>query len=82
MLLINDVALRANRIEPFAWFAEIQLIFNQKCGTMKAKKSGYIDDQRYKTLERKFSTIRFLLVRSITTAKKKLKSGKEDFKPI
>jgi hypothetical protein len=49
---------------------------------MKAKKSGYIDDQRYKTLERKFSTIRFLLVRSITTAKKKLKSGKEDFKPI
>lgn len=42
MLLINDIALRANGIEPFAWFAEIQLIFNQKCGTMKAKKSGGI----------------------------------------
>ena len=32
-------------------------------------KSNYIDKERYKTLDRKCSTIRFLLVRSIQTAK-------------
>ncbi len=37
-------------------------------------KSAYIDEQRYKTLDRKCSTIRFLLVKSITTAKENLKS--------
>ena len=31
-------------------------------------KSEYIDEQRYKALDRKCSTIRFLLVKSITTA--------------
>ena len=35
-------------------------------------KSGYIDEQKYKALDRKCSTIRFLLVKSITTAKKNL----------
>ena len=35
-------------------------------------KSEYIDEQRYKALDRKCSTIRFLLVKSITTAKKNL----------
>lgn len=35
-------------------------------------KSDYIDEQRYKTLYRKCSTIRFLLVKSITTAKSNL----------
>ena len=32
-------------------------------------KSDYIDETRYKALDRKCSTIRFLLVKSITTAK-------------
>ena len=32
-------------------------------------KSDYIDEQRYKALDQKCSTIRFLLVKSITTAK-------------
>ena len=32
-------------------------------------KSNYIDEARYKTLNRKCSTIKFLLVKSITTAK-------------
>ena len=35
-------------------------------------KSEYIDEQKYKALERKCSTIRFLLVKSITTAKNNL----------
>ena len=35
-------------------------------------KSDYIDEQRYKILDRKCSTIRFLLVKSITTAKRNL----------
>ena len=35
-------------------------------------KSEYIDETRYKTLDRKCSTIRFLLVKSITTAKNNL----------
>ena len=35
-------------------------------------KSEYIDEARYKELDRKCSTIRFLLVKSITTAKKNL----------
>ncbi len=41
-------------------------------------KSEYINEQRYKTLERKCSTIRFLLVKSITTAKKNLNTAKEN----
>ena len=32
--------------------------------------SDYVDEQRYKALSRKCSTIRFLLIKSITTAKK------------
>ena len=41
-------------------------------------KSDYIDEARYKALSRKCSTIRFLLVKSVTTAKNNLaaKSGK------
>lgn len=39
-------------------------------------KSEYIDEARYKTLDRKCSTIRFLLVKSITTAKKNLNISK------
>ena len=35
-------------------------------------KSGYINEIRYKTLDRKCSTIRFLLVKSVTTAKNHL----------
>ena len=35
-------------------------------------KSDYIDEVRFRTLDRKCSTIRFLLVRSITTAKRNL----------
>ena len=35
-------------------------------------KSDYIDEERYKALDRKCSTIRFLLVKSITTAKNNL----------
>ena len=40
-------------------------------------KSDYIDEQRYKALDRKCSTIRFLLVKSITTAKDNLNVKKE-----
>ena len=36
-------------------------------------KSNYIDETRYKALDRKCSTIRFLLVKSITTAKENTK---------
>ena len=36
-------------------------------------KSNYIDKERYKTLDRKCSTIRFLLVRSIKTVKENSK---------
>jgi len=39
-------------------------------------KSEYIDEAGYKALARKCSTIRFLLVKSITTAKKKLNNPK------
>ncbi len=35
-------------------------------------KSNYLDEARYKALDRKCSTIRFLLVKSITTAKSNL----------
>ncbi len=35
-------------------------------------KSEYIDEEYYKTLNRKCSTIRFLLIKSITTAKSNL----------
>ena len=37
-------------------------------------KSEYIDEHKYKALDRKCSTIRFLLVNSSTTAKDNLKS--------
>jgi hypothetical protein len=40
------------------------------------KKSEYIDEQKYKVLDRKCSTIRFLLVKSITTAKSNLNKSK------
>ncbi len=40
-------------------------------------KSNYIDEERYKALDRKCSTIRFLLVKSITTAKNNLNTAKE-----
>ena len=40
-------------------------------------KSKYIDEQSYKALDRKCSTIRFLLVKSITTAKNNLNTAKE-----
>ena len=43
-------------------------------------KSDYIDEQRYKMLDRKCSTIRFLLVKSITTAKNNLNTAKEKIK--
>jgi len=43
-------------------------------------KSGYIDEVRYKSLDRRCSTIRFLLVRSITTAKKNLAAAKPNTK--
>lgn len=36
-------------------------------------KSGYIDETVYISLNKKCSTIRFLLVKSVTTAKSKLK---------
>ena len=39
-------------------------------------KSGYIDETEYKKLSRKCATIRFLLIRSITTAKSNLKIQK------
>ena len=35
-------------------------------------KTDYIDEERYKAIDRKGSTIRFLLVKSITTAKNNL----------
>lgn len=35
-------------------------------------RSEYIDEQKYKLLDRKCSTIRFLLVKSVTTAKSNL----------
>ena len=38
--------------------------------------SEYIDEARYKELDRKCSTIRFLLVKSITTVKKNLSTPK------
>ena len=41
-------------------------------------KSGYIDEERFKALNRKCSTIRFLLVKSITTAKNNLEKTKEN----
>lgn len=40
-------------------------------------KSEYIDEDRYKLLDRKCSTIRFLLVKSITTAKNNLNTSKD-----
>ena len=40
-------------------------------------KSEYIDEARYKALDRKCSTIRFLLVKSITTAKNNLKGERK-----
>ena len=43
-------------------------------------KSDYIDEVRYKVLNRKCSTIRFLLVKSVTTAKKNLTKTKENIK--
>ena len=43
-------------------------------------KSDYIDEQKYKVLDRKCSTIRFLLVKSITTAKNNLNTAKEGVK--
>ena len=43
-------------------------------------KSEYIDETRYKALDRKCSTIRFLLVKSITTAKKNINTTKENAK--
>jgi four helix bundle protein len=39
-------------------------------------KSEYVDEARYVSLNRKCATIRFLLIRSITTAKKNLNTGK------
>ncbi len=41
-------------------------------------KSNYIDETKYKELDRKCSTIRFLLVKSITTAKNNLNTAKEN----
>ena len=43
-------------------------------------KSEYIDEARYKEIDRKCSTIRFLLVKSITTAKKNINTAKESAK--
>ena len=43
-------------------------------------KSDYIDETRYKSLDRKCSTIRFLLVKSITTAKNNFNTVKEQSK--
>jgi len=45
-------------------------------------KSDYIDNQRYKTLDRKCSTIRFLLVKSITTAKNNQKTPDKQNKKL
>ena len=41
MLRINDVALRANGMKPFAWCAEILLIFSLKYGIMKLERWCY-----------------------------------------
>ena len=41
MLRINDVALRANGIKPFALCAEIKLIFSLKCAIMEAERRWY-----------------------------------------
>ena len=38
-------------------------------------KSGYIEEMEYRTLNRKCSTIRFLLVKSVTTEKNNLKNS-------
>ena len=43
-------------------------------------KSGYIEEARYKALDRKCSTIRFLLVKSIKTAKSNLNTIRENTK--
>ena len=43
-------------------------------------KSDYIDEERFKALNRKCSTIRFLLVKSITTVKKNINTAKENAK--
>ena len=43
-------------------------------------KSDYIDEPYYKNLDRKCSTIRFLLVKSITTAKSNINTAKENTK--
>ncbi len=40
-------------------------------------KSDYIDEEKYKKLNRKCSTIRFLLVKSITTAKNNLNNASD-----
>ena len=45
-------------------------------------KSEYINEQRYKLLNRKCSTIRFLLVKSITTAKNNLNTVNKSSKQI
>ena len=42
------------------------------------QKTGYIDETRYMELERKCATIRFLLVKSITTAKNNQKNSRTD----
>lgn len=41
-------------------------------------RSEYIDEQKYKLLDRKCSTIRFLLVKSVTTAKSNLSKKKNN----
>ena len=41
-------------------------------------RSEYIDEQKYKMLDRKCSTIRFLLVRSVTTAKNNIVKKKNN----
>lgn len=41
-------------------------------------RSGYIDETKYTKLNRKCSTIRFLLVKSVTTAKNNLNAAKEN----
>ncbi len=43
-------------------------------------KCDYINEERYRTLDRKCSTIRFLLVKSITTAKKNINTAKDGLK--
>ena len=43
MLRINDVALRANGMKPFAWCAEILLIFSLKYGIMKLERRWYCE---------------------------------------